>query len=724
MIFLFLFCLPSIIFASGGTGEGTSLTHSMMVLVIQLAVLIFAAKTGGYLAKKIGMPSVLGELLSGIVVGPYLLGSIPLPGLFEQGLFTLGETGLAVSPELYGFATIASIILLFLAGLETDLPLFLKFSLKGSVVGLGGVLFSFFLGIGFFVFLGQLGVPLFAGADPFSPQIMFLGVLSVATSVGITARILSEKRQMDSAEGVTILSAAVIDDVLGIIILAIVIGIFEVSQISHGGVQEGLLEWGKIGLIALQAIGIWLVATILGLIFSSKISRFLKRQGSKSQFAILALGLALLLAGIFEQFGLAMIIGAYVMGLSLSKTDIAYVVQEKLHPLHDFFVPIFFAVMGMLVNLESLMDPMVLLTGVGFALVAILAKVLGGGLPALGMNFNLLGATRIGLGMVPRGEVALIIAGIGKTTGILTDSQFGIGILMTLITTLVAPPLLNKSLTVKGKGTNKDFLGQDKIQTVFSYEKEELKSLIGTQILNQLKKEGFFLNLLELEHPVYQIRRDNIFLTLTLTETELIFSCAPEDAGYVKTLVYETLVELDSTVNRLKETYKADEIQKNLAQSEASGTNSLSLGDFLNLDRISVNLKSQTKGDVILELINLVADSVSMRDKDLVIKDILAREESMSTGLQDGIAIPHARTEGIEDLYLAVGVKADGLDFASLDGQLSRIFCLIVGPKKKYGPHIQLLSALAGVLKDAKIRQKILSGVSKSDLIALLEGYN
>jgi Kef-type K+ transport system membrane component KefB len=119
--------------------------------------------------------------------------------------------------------------------------------------------------------------------------------------------------------------------------LAIVVGIFEVSQTGHGE----SLEWGKIGMIALQAIGIWLLATILGLIFSSKISRFLKRQGSKSQFAILALGMALLLAGIFEEFGLAMIIGAYVMGLSLSKTDIAFVVQEKLHPLHDFFVPIF-----------------------------------------------------------------------------------------------------------------------------------------------------------------------------------------------------------------------------------------------------------------------------------------------------------------------------------------------------------------------------------------------
>jgi Kef-type K+ transport system membrane component KefB len=111
------------------------------------------------------------------VIGPYLLGRLPIPGFFDQGLFALGENGLAVSPELYGFATIASVILLFLAGLETDLPLFLKFSLKGSVVGIGGVLFSFFLGIGFFAFLGSLGVPLFAGAELFSPSNYVFGCL-------------------------------------------------------------------------------------------------------------------------------------------------------------------------------------------------------------------------------------------------------------------------------------------------------------------------------------------------------------------------------------------------------------------------------------------------------------------------------------------------------------------------------------------------------------------
>jgi mannitol/fructose-specific phosphotransferase system IIA component (Ntr-type) len=220
---------------------------------------------------------------------------------------------------------------------------------------------------------------------------------------------------------------------------------------------------------------------------------------------------------------------------------------------------------------------------------------------------------------------------------------------------------------------------------------------------------------------VYQIRRDNLFLTLTQTETELIFSSDPEDVGYVKTLVYETLVELDATVNRLKQTYKAEEIQKNLAQSEGSGTKSLSIGQYLSIDRVSVHLKSQTKGEVIQELIDLVAASAPIRDKELVTKDILAREESMSTGLQDGIAVPHARTEGIDDLYLAVGLKPEGLDFAALDGQPSKIFCLIVGPKKKYGPHIQLLSALAGVLKEERVRKKILSGVSKSDLISLLQ---
>ncbi|HNQ97535.1 MAG TPA: cation:proton antiporter, partial [Treponemataceae bacterium] len=438
-----LFLVPVLLVAGSASlfaNEGSVAEH-MSLLVLQIGVILFAVRFFGFLVKKIGIPSVLGELLAGVIIGPFALGAIPLPGL-PLGLFPVQASTLAVSTELYGFATVASILLLFASGLETDLALFLRYSVAGGIVGLGGVIFSFSLG-------GIAGM-LLLDAPFMDSRCLFLGILSTATSVGITARILSDQKKMDSPEGVTILAAAVFDDVLGIIMLAIVLGF--VTAVSGSSSAHGV-DPALIGMIAAKAFGIWLGFTALGLVFHKQLARFLKLFRHSYDFSICALGIALLLAGLFEKQGLAMIIGAYVTGLSLSKTDIATVIQERIHGLYEFFVPLFFAVMGMLVNVRELFSVDVILFGLLYTLLSVASKVFGCGLPALGLGFNVKGALRIGAGMVPRGEVALIIAGIGITAGILNDQLFGVVIMMTLLTTLFAPPLLNATLNLKGRGT-------------------------------------------------------------------------------------------------------------------------------------------------------------------------------------------------------------------------------------------------------------------------------
>ncbi|NEP85170.1 MAG: hypothetical protein F6K39_48040 [Okeania sp. SIO3B3] len=164
------------------------MTHLMTVLVLQLALAVIFARLVGYaFSTWLKQPRVLGELVAGMIIGPYALGSIHLPFLHGP-LFPIAQGALPVSPQLYGFAMVASVVLLFLSGLETDLPTFLKFSLRGSIIGLGGVVVSFALG-------DMVAVLFLPGVDSFmDPQALFLGTLSTATSVGITARILSEKR--------------------------------------------------------------------------------------------------------------------------------------------------------------------------------------------------------------------------------------------------------------------------------------------------------------------------------------------------------------------------------------------------------------------------------------------------------------------------------------------------------------------------------------------------
>ncbi|MBT7171750.1 MAG: cation:proton antiporter, partial [Phycisphaerales bacterium] len=284
--------------------------HRMMMLSIQFGAIIFAAKFFNMLFERFKMPGVLGELCAGMVIGPFALGQVALPG-FAGGLFAPFSAVQAVSPELTGIATIASIVLLFDVGLETDLKLLIRYSFAGSLVGIGGVVASFALGMAAMWLFSESMLNEQVGF--FHYKCLFMGVVSTATSVGITARILSEKRKLDSPEGVTILSAAVIDDVIGIIMLAIVAGIAQSQQAAEATGGSTAVNWGHIGTIGAKAVGVWLVATVIGIAASRKISVLLKYFGERTSIAVMAFGMALILAGLFEEAGLAMIIGGQVV---------------------------------------------------------------------------------------------------------------------------------------------------------------------------------------------------------------------------------------------------------------------------------------------------------------------------------------------------------------------------------------------------------------------------
>jgi fructose-specific phosphotransferase system IIA component len=676
----------------------------MSELVLQLGIIIFMVRLGGRVVKRFGIPSVLGELLAGVLIGPYALGGIALPG-FPQGLFPPGEGTLAVSPELYAFATVASIILLFASGLETDLGLFLRYSVAGGVIGIGGVLLSFSFG----ALTGMLLLHV-----PFiDPRCLFLGVLSTATSVGITARILSDQKKMDSPEGVTILAAAVFDDVLGIIALAVVLGI--VALITGG---TGTLNAGSILGIAGKAFGVWLGFTALGLIFSKRLASFLKLFKHSFDFSVLALGLALLLAGFFEKQGLAMIIGAYIAGLSLSKTDIAAVIQERIHGLYEFFVPIFFAVMGMMVNVREIMTPPVLIFGLLYTASAVLSKVIGCGGPALLLGFNARGSLRIGTGMIPRGEVALIIAGIGLASGILDGRLFGVIIMMTLITTLAAPPLLSASLRIPGPGTKKPVKGDDSAAAVWEFNSDEIADLVVDTLLKDLKAEGFYVQMMNIDDGLSQARKDDIALSITEEESTVTIETARADLPFVKTAVYEVILGLSDAIQKLKDSADPQAMKRELADLE--GRSREDLLSLIEPECISLKLRGDTKEGVITELVDILAARGRLEDRDMVLSDVLQREKTMSTGMQHGIALPHAKTDGVKDLAVAVGIKKEGIDFESLDGEKSRVFILVVSPRKTSGPHIQFLAAIGAVLNNEEVRRDLIAAESKDKAAALL----
>jgi fructose-specific phosphotransferase system IIA component len=685
-----------------------NITEIISTLVLQMGVVFFAVRIAGIVVKRLGIPSVLGELIVGIIIGPYALGGVGLPG-FPDGLFAVIDTagGLAVSPELYAFSTVGSIILLFATGLETNLGLFLRYSLAGGVIGIGGVAVSFLT--------GALAGNLLLGIPFTDPSCLFLGVLSTATSVGITARTLSDQKKMDSAEGVTILAAAVFDDVLGIIILAVVLGL--VSILAEGG----SLNTFSIVIIAARAFGIWLGFTVLGLIFSKKIAGFLKIFKSSYDFSILALGISFLLAGIFEKQGMAMIIGSYVAGLSLSKTDIAAVIQERIHGLYEFFVPIFFAVMGMMVNVHEIFSREVLVFGIIYSATAILSKVIGCGGPAMFLGFNVKGALRIGAGMVPRGEVALIIAGIGMASGVLDNFLFSAIILMTLITTLFAPPLLSMALKLPGIGTRKLGKENDTVSAVWEFYSDEIADVVIDTLLKDLKAEGFYVQMLNIDDGLSQARKGDIALSITESESTVTIETSKVNMPFVKTAMYEAIIDLHSAILKLENSSSAEALKKELAEME--GSFSSALFSMIQKNCICMDLQGETKEEVIEELLQMLAYKGKLQDFHLVMHDVLQRETIMSTGMEHGIAIPHAKTEGVTETTAAIGIKKSGVDFGSVDGEKTHLIILTISPTKNHFHHIQFLSAIISVLNEKTIRESVINAQSEDELVKLLQAH-
>ena len=713
---------------------GLPRTEEMMFLVLQIGIIIFAAKVGGAIASMMKLPSILGELAAGIVIGPWALGGIGFcpdmfNGLFKDGLFhgaalremaAHGHTFDATSPALYGIATLASIILLFLSGLETNLKMFLKYSFVGSMVGVGGVLVSFAFGDlcavwllpqFFETFADLKSMPLAQAITQAAP--LYMGIMSTATSVGITARILSEKKKMDSEEGTTIMAGAVIDDVLGLIVLAIGNGIIAANvgaKAAAEGAAAGGMDWGNIGLVALKAFGVWLGATAIGVLAARYIAKFLKRCfKSPVVIATMAFGLALVLAGFFEMMGLAMIIGAYVMGLALSRTDLKHPITEMLTPVYTFLVPVFFCAMGMMVDMSALCSKPVLIFGGIYTALAVLAKVLGCMIPSMCCGFNFLGGLRIGAGMVPRGEVALIIAGIGLSAGYLTQEIFGIGILMTLVTTVVAPPALVGLFAPKAKGVRHPKPSKDGSREVmFALANDDMAELVMAKILMEFRNEGFFVTCLSQEDQIWEIALDDIELSIRRHGYKIRFTCTPAEEAIVMTAWMEVASQMNDLARAIAKPIRKEDIEQMITNTEAAKRGHEGVGRYLQGFVMLPGFKAASKQEAVEKMVAEIAKASPhhVTDAAAAVAAVLRREESMPTGLDHGIAVPHGRDASVRGIAGAVAIvdnsgTAGGCipDYETIDKSQVQIIVLTLANDQAQTPYLQLMSFISRALR-------------------------
>lgn len=369
-------------------------------VLIDLLIVFAAGKIAGEIFERLRQPAVIGELIAGIIIGPGLLGWV-----------TPGEV-------LSTVATMGVIVLMFAVGLETRPSELFKVGVRALVVGCVGIVLPMIAGYYF-------GTALGLGAT----ESIFIGTALVATSVGITARVLADRGFLSTTEARIILAAAVIDDVLGMLVLSFAIGSV------RGGVDIGHMAVLVAQVALFIGFEVWLAPIIV-----KRHGHLLDKLKIPNAGFVVALIVMLSMAALSEAIGLAGIVGAFFAGMMFAETEDRWELARQTRPLYEWLVPYFFVVTGMAVKPELFRSSEVLVPGLALAAIAILTKIVGCGLGAWGMGWKRMVA--IGVGMVPRGEVGLIIASTGLAMGVLGNASYAMIILVVVLTTVVVPPLL------------------------------------------------------------------------------------------------------------------------------------------------------------------------------------------------------------------------------------------------------------------------------------------
>lgn len=392
--------------------QGEVLIH----VLISLAVLLFAAKLFAEIFHKFRLPVVLGELLAGIVVGPFAIGALPI---FDgKPIVILNETILQIGQ-------IAGIVILFIAGLQITPREFLRGGAASFTIGACGVIVPFFLCYYVFTIFGLDGL-----------QSVLIATALTATSIAISVSVLTELGKMQSKEAKLILGAAIVDDILAIAVLSVV-----VTMVQTGNMAPNITD---ITFLILKILGIFAALLIGAVIIIPKIlntERLWKAKGSVEGIVTASFFGASAVAALV---GLSPIVGAFSVGMAVASTKIIKRVEEYVDKLEIIFAPLFFAIIGAQVNLTGINLEVLLLSAI-IIVVAIVSKLAGCGIPALMFLKNKSKAMKVGIGMISRGEVGLIVAGIGVTSGALSSNIYTTVIIMVAVTTIITPLWLKKA---------------------------------------------------------------------------------------------------------------------------------------------------------------------------------------------------------------------------------------------------------------------------------------
>jgi Kef-type K+ transport system membrane component KefB/mannitol/fructose-specific phosphotransferase system IIA component (Ntr-type) len=704
--------------ASAFDGERDATIHTAVFpavrFILQLGVLVLAAKIGGRLFHRWHLPRVLGEIGAGLLVGPFLLGGIALP-LFPDGLMSDAVGLFGSQGPVYGVLTLSLVVYFFMVGLDTDLQQLRRAQAGGVAAGLGGFALSF---AAMLVVLDKVA-PALAGVDGWtwaSPQVLLLGVIVSVTSLGMLGRMLAERQRLESPAGSVALTAALTDNVAGLFLLTAASG---VAAAAAAGAEPSLRLLASMAVRALLGFG---VIALCGFPIARYVNGLaLREKNYTSAFAVSAACL-LIAGGAMGAMGLSVVGGAYMMGVAFSTTDLRHEIHERLDFVGVVLLPACFAAVGMQVDPRLLADvPTAVSVGLIVAGV-VLAKLAGGAVPAAFAGLNGVGCLRVGVASLPRGEISVAMLAVALGLVALPPGVVAAAVALVVVTCGCGPFLANRAFAGGGSGTRKDYVAPAPVKIVFQFPSHQAAMVMISRAVEIFEDDGFYAHRLNRHQVLYRISRESQVIHLHGREGEVTFECSERERPLINTVMLELSSGVEQSLRELQKPLDDVLLRKSMQSAAPATAAAVASGMLRNrfaIETLKPHLLATTKQGAISELVSLLYEKGLVMDRERAVQAVFEREQSISTGLEYGLAIPHARTDAVTRLVCAVGIKKEGLDFDALDGKPTRIVALVLAPDSAATPQLQLIAQLCRLLNEQG-RAALLACETAEDMFGVL----
>lgn len=705
------FCAGSVWAGDSGTAARDAVFPSAR-FILQFGVLVFAAKIGGRLFDKWRLPQVLGELLAGVAVGPFLLGGLALP-FFPNGLMSDAASIFTAQGPVYGILTLSLVVLFFLIGLDTDLRQIRRPPAGGVAAGIGGFAMSFIITL---AILEKLAPVLTgkAGWHWTSPQALLTATVVSVSSVGVVARILSARLRLETPAGGVALAAAMSNNVVGIFLFTVFSGATWTTATPH----HAAFSISSVTFRALTGFGL---VALCGFPIARYVNGLALREKSYTGAFVVSAASLLIASGVMGALGLSVMSGAYMMGVAFSSTDLRHEIRERLDFVNVVMVPACFAALGMQIDPNLLANAHVVWATVIFAAGAALAGMAGFALPAVFAELNAAGSLRVGVASLARGQLSLALLAAVTGLAVLPSGIFLAVVVLVIASCVFAPLLTDCAFARGGNGTRKNYVVPDPVKITFRFPSHQAAMLMINRAVAIFEDDGFYAHLLNRHQMLYRISREAQVIHLQEQNGDVIFECSERERPLVNTVMMELSSGIEQSLRELQRPLDDVTLRKNIQHAAPSKAvvASIMLKNRFAVETLKPRLLATTKQGAISELVSLLYDNGLVMDRERAVQAVFEREQGLSTGLEFGLAIPHARTDAVSRLICAVGLKKEGLDFDAADGRPTRIVTLVLAPDQAATPQLQLIAQICRML-DEKGRAALLACETAEDMFSVL----